>query len=195
MWILGLKGLRKLRIITQGHGIHHDRKAAKFKQGRIESKRKTQKTGSRNFLINFLVFLLACSALSGLVRMSQKAGSKQNKICQTWEKGVVAWKKKRASLSLRVLCIFENSYHDHLTSWSLEQAILLSILNLTALDLTTCIRGLWFSRSGWPLAPYIACENSPFSLLFTAGDFSPRGTSTSQWQKFHTDDLNQCSHD
>ena len=58
-----------------------------------------QKTGSRNFLasqdvlpslINFLVFLLACSMLSGLVRMSQKAGSKQNKICQTWEKGVVA---------------------------------------------------------------------------------------------------------
>ena len=189
MWILGLKGLRKLRIITQGHGIHHDRKAAKFKQGRIESKRKIQKTGSRNFLasqdvlpslINFLVFLLACSTLSGLVRMSQKAGSKQNKICQTWEKGVVAW-KKRELLSLRVLCIFENSYHDHLTSWSPEQAILLSILNLTAVDLTTCIRGLWFSRSGWPLAPYIACENSRFSLLFTAGDFSPRGTSTSQW--------------
>ena len=51
-------------------------------------------------------------------------------------------KKKRELLSLRVLCIFENSYHDHLTSWSLEQAILLSILNLTAVDLTTCIRGL-----------------------------------------------------
>ena len=114
MWILGLKGLRKLRIITQGHGIHHDRKVAKFKQGRIESKRKTQKTGSRNFLasqdvlpslINFLVFLLACSTLSGLVRMSQKAGSKQNKICQTWEKGVVAWKKKE-SFSLSGSCAF-----------------------------------------------------------------------------------------
>ena len=46
MWILGLKGLRKLRMITQGHGVDDDGKAAKFKQGRTEGKRKTQKTGS-----------------------------------------------------------------------------------------------------------------------------------------------------
>ena len=39
----------------------------------------------------------------------------------------------------------------------------------------------------------IACENIHFSSLFAAGDVS-RGarTSTTQRQKFHTDDANQC---
>ena len=40
----------------------------------------------------------------------------------------------------------------------------------------------------------LACENILFSLLFTAGDVSRRGTSATQQQKFHTDDANQCLH-
>ena len=40
----------------------------------------------------------------------------------------------------------------------------------------------------------IACENSCFSLLFATGDVSRGGTSATQWQKFHTDDGNQCLH-
>ena len=35
----------------------------------------------------------------------------------------------------------------------------------------------------------LACEYSRFSLLVAARDVSPRGTSASQRQKFHTDDV------
>ena len=40
----------------------------------------------------------------------------------------------------------------------------------------------------------LACENSRFSSLFAAGNVSRGGTSASQRQKFHTDDVNQCLH-
>ena len=40
----------------------------------------------------------------------------------------------------------------------------------------------------------IACENIRFSSLFAAGDVSRGGTSATQWQKFHTNDANQCLH-
>ena len=40
----------------------------------------------------------------------------------------------------------------------------------------------------------LACENSRFSSLLAAGDLSRGGTSASQRQKFHTDDVNQCLH-
>ena len=40
----------------------------------------------------------------------------------------------------------------------------------------------------------IACKNSCFSLLFAAGVVSHGGTSATQWQKFYTDDGNQCLH-
>ena len=40
----------------------------------------------------------------------------------------------------------------------------------------------------------MACENIGFSLLFVAWDVSCGGTSATQWQKFHTDDANQCLH-
>jgi len=40
----------------------------------------------------------------------------------------------------------------------------------------------------------LACENIRFSSLFAAGDVSRGGTSETQWQKFHTDDANQCLH-
>ena len=38
----------------------------------------------------------------------------------------------------------------------------------------------------------IACENIRSSSLFAAGDVSRGGTSATQRQKFHTDDVNQC---
>ena len=38
----------------------------------------------------------------------------------------------------------------------------------------------------------LACENSRFSSLIAAGDLSRGGTSATQRQKFHTDDVNQC---
>ena len=41
---------------------------------------------------------------------------------------------------------------------------------------------------------FLACENIRFSSLFVAGDVSRGGTSTTQRQKFHTDDANQCLH-
>ena len=40
----------------------------------------------------------------------------------------------------------------------------------------------------------LACENIRFSSLSAAGDVSREGTSATQWQKFHTDDANQCLH-
>ena len=40
----------------------------------------------------------------------------------------------------------------------------------------------------------IARENIRFSPLFVAWDVSRRGTSATQWQKFHTDHANQCLH-
>ena len=40
----------------------------------------------------------------------------------------------------------------------------------------------------------LACENSRFSTLFAAEDVSQGGTSATQQQKFHTDDVNQCLH-
>ena len=38
--------------------------------------------------------------------------------------------------------------------------------------------------------PILACENIHFSSLFATWDMSCRGTSATQWQKFHTDDVN-----
>ena len=38
----------------------------------------------------------------------------------------------------------------------------------------------------------LTCENIRFSSLFAAGDVSRGGTSSTQGQKFHTDDANQC---
>ena len=43
-------------------------------------------------------------------------------------------------------------------------------------------------------AKNLACENIHFSSLFAAGDVWRGGTSATQWQKFHTDDPNQCLH-
>ena len=40
----------------------------------------------------------------------------------------------------------------------------------------------------------LACQNIRFSSLFVAWDVSRGGTSATQWQKFHTDDANQCLH-
>ena len=40
----------------------------------------------------------------------------------------------------------------------------------------------------------LACKNIRFSSLFASGDISRGGTSATQWQKFHTDDANQCLH-
>ena len=40
----------------------------------------------------------------------------------------------------------------------------------------------------------VACENSRFASVFAAGDVSRGGTSATQRQKFHTDDVNQCLH-
>ena len=47
----------------------------------------------------------------------------------------------------------------------------------------------WLFRKdeGW-----LACENIRFSSLFAAGDVSRGGTSATQRQKFHTNDVNQC---
>ena len=36
---------------------------------------------------------------------------------------------------------------------------------------------------------FVACENIRFSSLFAAGDVSRGGTSATQRQKFHTDDV------
>ena len=41
---------------------------------------------------------------------------------------------------------------------------------------------------------FLACENILFSPLFAAGDVSRGETSATQWQKFHTEDANQCLH-
>ena len=41
---------------------------------------------------------------------------------------------------------------------------------------------------------WLACENSRFSTLLAAWDVSQGGTAVTQWQKFHTDDINQCLH-
>ena len=41
---------------------------------------------------------------------------------------------------------------------------------------------------------WLACENIRFSLLFVAGDVWRGGMSTTQRQKFYTDDTNQCLH-
>ena len=44
----------------------------------------------------------------------------------------------------------------------------------------------------WFLCNRDCRENSRFSSLFAAGDVSRGGTSATQRQKFHTDDVNQC---
>ena len=51
------------------------------------------------------------------------------------------------------------------------------------------IKNLGTSHSPY-ITQSVACENSRFSWLFAAGDFSRRGTSATQ--KLHTDDVNQC---
>ena len=40
----------------------------------------------------------------------------------------------------------------------------------------------------------IACENKRFSSLFATGNILHRGTSVSQWQNFHIDDVNEGFH-
>ena len=44
------------------------------------------------------------------------------------------------------------------------------------------------------ILPSLAWENSHFSSLFAARNVSRGGTSATQRQKFHTDDVNQCLH-
>ena len=55
---------------------------------------------------------------------------------------------------------------------------------------------IWLSRhiGKWRTGQWVACENIRFSSLFAAGDVSRGGTSATQRQKFHTDDVNQCLH-
>ena len=52
------------------------------------------------------------------------------------------------------------------------------------------------NKATWPksLTITLACENSLFSTLLAAGDVPRGGTSATQRQKFHTDDVNQCLH-
>ena len=40
----------------------------------------------------------------------------------------------------------------------------------------------------------LACGNSCFSLLLATGDVLQGGTFATQGQKFHNNDVNQCSH-
>ena len=40
----------------------------------------------------------------------------------------------------------------------------------------------------------LACGNSRFSLLLATGEVLQGGTFATQWQKFHADDVNRCSH-
>ena len=40
----------------------------------------------------------------------------------------------------------------------------------------------------------LACGNSRFSLLLATGDVLQGGTFATQGQKFHNNDVNQCSH-
>ena len=46
----------------------------------------------------------------------------------------------------------------------------------------------------FPESKRIVCEKSRFSSLYAAGDDSRGGTSATQRQKFHNDDVNQCLH-
>ena len=59
----------------------------------------------------------------------------------------------------------------------------------------TCVKFTLTSQIKWRhYAWKVACENSPFSSFFAAGYVSRGGTSATQQQKFHTDDVNQCLH-
>ena len=51
----------------------------------------------------------------------------------------------------------------------------------------------WFHQKS-KFCHQVACKNSRFSSLFATGDVLHRGMSTSQQQKFHTDDVNQHLH-
>ena len=44
-------------------------------------------------------------------------------------------------------------------------------------------------QSLFPAAVIVACENIHFSTFFAAGDVPRGGTSATQRQKFHTDDV------
>ena len=57
----------------------------------------------------------------------------------------------------------------------------------------TCVKFTLTSQIKWRhYASKVACENSRFSSFFAAGYVSRGGTSATQQQKFHTDDVNQC---
>ena len=60
-------------------------------------------------------------------------------------------------------------------------------LNFSSTSLCRTLKFLLYN----PLATHgdIACENSRFSSLLVAGDVSRGGTSATQCQKFHTDDV------
>ena len=47
----------------------------------------------------------------------------------------------------------------------------------------------FFHFNNFPIRHTWACENIRFSSLFAAGDISQGGTSATQQQKFHTDDV------
>ena len=61
---------------------------------------------------------------------------------------------------------------------------------------TVHLTGLWlrFHAGGYEIIWWalLACENSCFFLLLAAFDILKRGTSGTQQQKYHTDDVNQC---
>ena len=90
------------------------------------------------------------------------------------------------------------------TEWYFRKMILLVINDGVTNSYTAWAPEVFLACGGnfrcWPKAgtssalSFLACENIRFSWLFAAGDVSRRGTSTTQRQKFHTDDANQCLH-
>ena len=72
--------------------------------------------------------------------------------------------------------------------------LILSVFNLKSLvyeNDTFSVKNGTYNRKELDFgAKILARENSRFSSFFTAGDVSHGGTSATQRQKFHTDDVN-----
>ena len=79
-------------------------------------------------------------------------------------------------------------YHRHMTSFY-QQTFLLGLCSSRAWWSLAPNFCSWATRKSQTFHTNLACENIRFSSLFVAGDVSRGGTSATQWQKFHTDEV------
>ena len=127
--------------------------------------------------------ILLCHWINGILLASSKFGQRQLVINEELAGGIepirffeIFWRNNNIVLSFDHRVCFFNDY---------LRGVKRSAIFMQDRSQEGEKRGFIYARAEY----YLACENIRFSLLFTAGDILHGGTSATERQKFHTDDV------